>query len=47
MNDGSITPSSFLLGGLIAMMTILVPTLVVVSSPLTNVEESVKINKVD
>ena len=46
MNDGSIRPSSFLLGGVIAMMTVVVPLSVVISPPYTNLEENIKINKV-
>jgi hypothetical protein len=46
MTDGSITPSSFLLGGLIALLTVTLPFSVVIPPQLTNVEENVKINKV-
>jgi len=47
MTDGSTTPSSILLGGLIALLIIIVPISVIISTPLTNLEGIVKINKVD
>jgi hypothetical protein len=46
MIDGSISPSDFLLGGFIGLMTIILPLSVVIPTHYTNSKESVKINNI-
>ena len=46
MIDGSTTPLTILVGGLIGFSTLVLPLSVVVPGHLTNAEESIKINKV-